>query len=141
MSMNRNAWAGLVATIAVVLVVVLGFRDLGSPGTQRLVQMDLNIVRSLENLAQQVNMLWKSPGNVLPPNLERIPDSYRRDRSTGQLFTYRPQTNNQYELCATFATDNMNVHRGNLEDHWLHPKGDYCFRFDASQPVPSVNYY
>jgi hypothetical protein len=143
--MNRNAWAAIIATIAVVMVVILGFRALGSPTTQRRVQSDLHLVRALSTLAQQINQRWLASGKVLPANLEQFPRTVTQDPITGQSFIYRPQSNTEYELCATFATDNLDLQTTSPDDHpndhWLHPKGDHCFRFEASRPVPVVPYY
>jgi hypothetical protein len=41
---SRDTRAALVASIAVVAVIVLGFGVLGGPGTQRLVRSDENLV-------------------------------------------------------------------------------------------------
>jgi hypothetical protein len=138
--MNRNGWAALVATIVVLVVVILGFWSLGGPGTQRLVQTDLHAVRALSSLAQKINQAWLSSGRTLPANLESVSDSLKRDSITGQIFGYRPGPNDEYELCANFATNSENL-QGPNSDRWAHPKGDYCFKFDASTPVPFVPYY
>ena len=136
--MNRNAGAAIAATI--VVVVILGFRVLGGPATQRLVQSDLRTIRTLAELAQQINQTWVSSGKILPGNLEKFPDSTKQDPISAKSFNYRPKSNNDYELCATFATDNRDMQPNNANDHWIHPKGDYCFEFEASQEVPFVQY-
>jgi hypothetical protein len=141
MPMNRNFWAAIAATIAVVAVVVLGFRVLGGPGTQRMMQSDLRTVRALSELAQQINMKWGSSGKELPKDLEKLPNSIKQDLVSGKALGYRAKSSNEYELCATFKTDNRDAPGANTADPWIHPKGDYCFPFDASQPVPSVPYY
>ena len=137
--MNRNTWAATVATIAVVAVITLGLRVLGGPGTQRLVQSDLRTLRTLGGLAQQIKFTWDSSGKVLPANLEKFPNSVKQNPVTNKFFTYRPKSNSEYELCATFATDSRDLQ--NTNEFWAHPKGDYCFQLDASQQVPQVPYY
>lgn len=139
--MNRNTWAGIAATIVVIVVVILGMSILGSPGTQRLAQSDLSTLRALGGLAQEIKFTWDRPGNVLPADLEKIPNSVKQDPVTKKFFTYRPKSNGEYELCATFATDTHNLHVDNMNEFWDHPKGDYCFQLDASKPVPQVPYY
>jgi len=139
--MNRNTWAAIVATIAVVAVVILGFRVLGGPGTQRMVQSDLRTIRTLAELAHQINQKWFSSGKVLPANLEKFPNSAKQDPAAHKSFAYRPKSNSEYELCATFATDSRDLQAQNTNDPWAHPKGDYCFQLDASQQVPPVPYY
>jgi hypothetical protein len=142
MRMNRNVWATIAATIAVVVVVILGFRVLGGPGSQRLVQSDIRRVRALASLAQQINYRSETEGKILPANLEKFPNSIKQDPVTAKPFGYRPKSNSEYELCATFAADNRDLQTANPDEHWTHPKGDYCFEFDTTQQVPFVpNYY
>ncbi len=139
--MTRNSWAATVATIAVIAVISLGLRVLGGPGRQRLVQSDLRTVRTLGELAQQIKFAWESSGKVLAANLEKFPNSAKQNVVTGQLFTYRPKSKSEYELCATFATDSPNLHAQDANDFWAHPEGQYCFQLDASQQVPQTPYY
>jgi hypothetical protein len=138
--MNRDAWAGIVATVAVIVVVILGFRVLGGPANQRLVQADLQTVRRLSELAGQINVKWSTNGKTLPANLDHFRATEKQDPVKGTPFAYHTKSGQEYELCATFATDNHDVPRTNTADPWTHPKGDYCFQFDASQAVPYVPY-
>jgi len=139
--MNRNVWAVVIATVAVAAVVILGFRVLGSPGAQRMIQYDLRTVRSLSELAQQINMRWASQGKVLAKDLDKFPKSAKQDPVNHKPFGYRAKSSSEYELCATFATDNRDTPASNTADPWSHPKGDYCFQLDASQPVPPAPYF
>jgi hypothetical protein len=139
--MSRNAWAAIAATVGVVAVVILGFRVLGSPGTQRMVQSDLRTVRTLAELAQQINARWASSEKALPKDLEKFATSVKQNQVDGKSFGYRVKSGSEYELCATFATDTRDTSATNTDDRWIHPKGNYCFQFDASQPVPSAPYY
>jgi hypothetical protein len=139
--MNRDVWAAIAATIAVIVVIILGFRVLGGPRRQRLVQSDDRTVRALAELAQQIKQSWDSSGKVLPANLEKFPSSAKQDPLTHKSFTYRPRSNSEYELCATFALDSREAQDQNPDEHWAHPKGDYCFPLDASKPVPQAPYY
>jgi len=142
--MNRNTWAIVTATASVLVILILGFRFLGSPGSQRKVQSDLRRVRLLSALAEQVNYKWNSSGKALPGNLDSFPNSMKQDPVSGKTFLYKPKPDNKYELCANFATDNRDEQNTGVNDpnaRWLHPKGDFCFEFDASQPVPMAPYY
>ncbi len=139
--MNRNVWAVIAATIAVAVVVVLGFRALGSPAAQRMVQADLRAVRTLAELAQEINQTWNGLGKVLPSSLESFPDSKKHDPTTHKAFSFRPKPGSVYDLCATFATDSRDLEPQNTNASWAHPRGDYCFQLDASQPVPQAPYY
>ena len=104
-------------------------------------QSDLRTTRTLAELARQINLRWASSGKILPDNLEKFPNSVKQDPVTAISFSYHPKSNNEYELCATFATDNRDLQATNPNDHWTHPKGDYCFQFEASQQVPFVPSY
>ena len=138
--MSRDRWAGVAAAVAVLVVVILGFRVLGGPANQRLVQTDLRKVNALCQLAQQINQQWMTGGKTLPANLEKFRSEVKQDLISGKPFTYHVKSNEDYELCATFATDNRDAPRVNTADPWIHPKGEYCFQFQASRQVPSVPY-
>jgi hypothetical protein len=139
--MDRNSWTAIVAAVVVVVVVILGFRVLGGPATQRLVRSDLRTTSTLAELARQINARWEGSGKTLPENLEKFPKSIKQDPLTARPFFYHPKSNGEYELCATFATDNRDLQASDPNDHWTHPKGDYCFQFEASQQVPFVPAY
>jgi hypothetical protein len=136
--MSRDVCAGIVATVAVVVVAILGFRVLGGPSNQRLVQADLQRVRRLSELARQINVSWMTVGKTLPTNLDHFPVVAKQDPVSGQPFLYHAKSNEEYELCTTFATDNRDAPKLNLADPWIHPKGAYCFQFNTTQAVPYV---
>ena len=138
--MSRNVWAAIAATLAVVIVVILGFRVLGGPANQRLVQADLRTVNALSQLAQQINGRWTTGGKTLPVNLDKFPSSVKQDPISGKPFVYHAKSSEDYELCATFATDNRDAPAVNTANPWIHPRGEYCFQFQASGPVPWVPY-
>jgi hypothetical protein len=138
--MSRDRWAGIAATVAVVVVVILGFRVLGSPANQRLVQADLRRVQTLADLAQQINRRWSSGSKQLPTDLETFPNAAKEDPLSGKPFVYHAKSSDQYELCASFATDNRDAPTVNTADPWIHSKGEYCFQFQASGQVPAIPY-
>src|SRR5580700_2360085 len=138
--MNRNRWATIVATAAVVVVLILGFLFLGSPAKQRLLRADLRTIQALAGIAGQINYSWNHSEKVLPANLDKITGVDKKGSLNGKPFIYHPKQNSEYELCATFAVDSRELADSNAVDAWLHPKGDYCFQMDASQPVPAVSY-
>jgi hypothetical protein len=139
--MTRNSLAAAIASVLVVVVLVLGFRMLGSPATQRLVQSDHRTVQSLAYLAQQISYRWNST-HELPTSLDAFPIAAKENPTTHEIFAYRPKSVSEYELCASFATDNRNSQAPppNDTNRWLHAKGQYCFPLDASQQVPQAPY-
>lgn len=140
--MNRNVLATTLATVAVLVVVILGFVTLGGPTKQRLRRADVIKIQGIARLAEQIRQAWRSSGQELPANLDKFPESLKKDSATNTAFTYRPKGSSQYEICAPFNTDNHNEPNTNTGDPWLHPSGDYCFQFDATQTVPQQpNYY
>ena len=138
--MSRDVWAAIGAAGAVVVVTILGFRVLGGPANQRLVQADLQKVRTLSELARQINTRWASGDKALPADLDHFPVAAKQDPVSGTPFVYHTKSTEEYELCATFATDSRDVPKANPADPWIHPKGDHCFQFEASQAVPFVPY-
>lgn len=138
--MSRDGWAAVAATVAVVVVVILGFRVLGSPANQRQVQADLRRVQTLADLAQQINQRWSSGSRPLPGDLESFPKAVKEDPVNGQPFVYHARSNEEYELCADFATDNRDAPTANTADPWIHPRGEYCFQFYASRQIPAIEY-
>jgi len=138
--MSRDVWAGIAATVAVAVVVILGFRVLGGPANQRLVQADLRTVRTLSELARQINQRWTTGGKTLPENLDKFHIAVKQDPVSGRAFVCHAKSNEEYELCATFATDDRDARATAPTDRWLHPKGEFCFPFQASEQVPFVPY-
>jgi hypothetical protein len=138
--MSRDARAAIVAAIAIVVAIVLGFRVLGGPGTQRLVRSDERTVRSLAELAQKIQQKWRTDSQ-LPPTLGSFSEKEKQNPLTHKPFVYRPKSNTAFELCATFATDNRHQEPGQAEDAWRHAKGDFCFPLDATQSIPQAPYY
>lgn len=137
--MNRNSWALIAAALAVVVVVVLGFWSLGSPGHERQIHQDRRTVQALNALAGRIDAKWKSSKEVLPSNLDRFDVTATQDPTTRAPFVYRSKAGSEYELCATFLTDNRNE-RQSEASFWLHPKGSFCFQFDASVPASPPPY-
>jgi hypothetical protein len=138
--MSRDARAAIVAAIVIVVVIVLGFRVLGGPGTQRLVRSDERTVRSLAELAQKIQQK-RLADSQLPTTLDSFSEKEKQSPLTHRPFAYHPKSNTAYELCATFGTDNRQQEPGGPEDGWRHPKGDFCFPLDATQTIPQAPYY
>jgi|SRR5580704_11500363 hypothetical protein len=141
MPMSRNIWAAIGATVIVVAAIILGFRVLGGPSTQRLVQADLRTVRAIAQLAQEIDAKWASSDKVLPANLDKFQSSEKQNPVTNKILDYHPKSNSEFELCSTFLTNSRDLQSTNAPDPWAHPNGDYCFQFDASQQVPQVPYF
>lgn len=138
--MSRNSLAAIAGGIAVIGAVAVGFWNLGSPARERQIHQDLRTVQALDRLADQIDNAWNHSNKVLPNNLDRIAANAAQDPTTHAPFLYHPKQSSQYELCATFLTDNGKTAEQNESPFWLHAKGDYCFQLDASAPPPQPPY-
>jgi hypothetical protein len=139
MRMSKDAWLAVAATIVVVVVLILGFLQLGGPRTQRLIQADQKRVNALKTLAWEVKSRWKDSSHVLPPSLDAFARTNTKDPITGVPYEYHVIAGSQYELCATFArADKSGAAEGNPS--WDHPRGHYCFQLDASRPAQPAFY-
>ncbi len=139
--MSRNYLAAIGATFVVVAVVILGFRVLGGPSTQRMAQADLRTVRAMAQLAAQIELKWNGSNKVLPTNLDQFPTSEKQNPVTKKIFDYHPKSNSEYELCTTFLANSRDPQLPDTPDSWAHPSGDYCFHLDATQPVQQAPYF
>ncbi len=141
--MNRNQIAAIASALLVVVVVVLGFRALGGPRKQRLLQQDIRTIQKLAELTRQIHAKWTSSNKILPADLTSFPKALTEDPTTHQPFTYRRKSDNQYELCAVFVADastNQPAGPNGQENFWAHTKGEHCFPFGANDQVWPVYY-
>ena len=144
--MSRDSRAALVASVAVLVVMILGFRFLGSPTSQRLIQADLRTMQAMAQLAQQINQKSNGTNEELPANLDSFPDAMRQDPLNHKTFEYRLKSKTEYELCAVFAAKSGNAQiqpntTQSDQERWSHPAGRYCFSFDTAQPIPQAPYF
>lgn len=140
--MNRNVFATIVATVICVLVLALGFRELGRPAAQRKKQADRQRAMMLWRLAGDVRNVWSSnTARMLPDDLEGVRSPNKKDVLSGKSFGYKKTSNTTYELCATFATDDRAAGPVNGSEFWRHPKGDYCFQFDTAGTIEQFPFY
>ena len=141
--MNRNQAAAIASASLVVVVLILGFHALGGPRKQRLRQQDARTVQKIAELAQRIDAKWTSSNKTLPADLTSFPKESTEDPTTHQAFSYRRQSDTQYELCAFFVADTSGdqpPEPNGQENFWVHPKGEHCFPFDASERVLPAYY-
>jgi len=119
---KRRTWAIAIA-IVILIAIILGFRVLGSPKTQRLLRQDNQTIMDLQNLQWQVIKYWQVNG-IIP---ESLPNSNYEYRKIGDL---------SFELCAEF--NQSNIAKGKIglmspptreftNDTWDHLSGRQCF--------------
>jgi hypothetical protein len=125
--MNRDRIFAAMATIAVLTGIALGFRELGPPRRQRAVQADAERTGDLTVLSNMVNNFYRQ-NQKLPANLaelkKRYPSVRIADPETNAPYTYSVVGELQYQLCATFATDNAKD--PDTVRVFVHPAGTFC---------------
>jgi Domain of unknown function (DUF5671) len=122
--------AGL-SSAAVVLVMILGFWQLGAPSVQRQMRADAQRVQELYRLSMQVESYWKSHGSQLPPSINELRGGPRMDPITHTPYEYRSATGSSYQLCAVFARASQGDPANSASDAWTHSAGHSCFQLDA----------
>lgn len=136
----------IAATAAVVAGIVGGFLLLGSPMEQRRIRSDQQRLQNLYALSEEIHleaMRSQDLGNpvTLPSGLSELSDTLRiTDPISQEPYTYRVLEGTQYELCATFATDNSTQRLQQPappeQEFWRHPSGEHCFQLDALEQAP-----
>lgn len=116
--------------ILVVLVVIVGFFLIGSPGKQRLINNDEARIQDLQEIEGAINYYAQVQGS-LPQSLSEVTlrDVTKVDPVTDTPYTYETVSQTNYNLCATFETSNIT---GEDEERyyptgWLHKEGYICF--------------
>jgi hypothetical protein len=134
---RRDRWMSLVSSLAVVLLAVAGFANLGAPRRQREMRADGQRIMRLYQVSGAVEGFWKAHNSTLPASLDLLPGSYL-DPVTRRPLTYHPQKGSRYELCADFARNSdgsVDKDAAAGADVWVHPAGQHCFELDASVPT------
>jgi hypothetical protein len=135
-----EVWMTGLSSIVILVMVLLGFAQMGAPKTQRVMRADGKRVQDLYQLASQINGSWNSNSHKLPQHLDELSNAVYADPVTRASYEYRPIDENHYELCATFALDSKRNEMTDLSK-WSHPAGHYCYSLNASQPLETPNIY
>jgi hypothetical protein len=126
--MSRDQAFGAVAAVAVLIALALGFHEAGSPGSQRLANLDQVRLQNLDTVSFAVRKHYAAY-NKLPQTLAEVGNGYPltlNDPETKLAYEYRPLDERRFELCAVFSTDNRN--EGNRSPPArLHGPGRQCF--------------
>ena len=123
--MNRDRIFAALATLAVLTGLALGFRELGSPRTQRSVNADIARSLDLEGLSQVINNAHRI-NQKLPVSLDELkktnPSLRIADPETKTPYSYSVLGEKQYQLCAVYTNNNS-----------AHPAGTFCQTYVASK--------
>lgn len=126
---KRNLFYAAAAVLLTALVLVLGFLQLGPPKTQRALEADQRRVNDLRFISSSLNYRKELPASLAI--LEQTGATIR-DPVTRQPYTYRRKSDTQYDLCATFASDDRNANDADRNLFWRHPRGFYCFSLERN---------
>ena len=129
---SRNKTMAWLSTAVVVLLVILGFWQLGAPSGQRQLRADAQRVQDLYQLASEVQSYWRSHPSQLPANTTQLPSGSRLDPITHAPFEYVAGAGSSYELCAVFDRQSPEESANPAPDPWAHPAGRHCFQLDAT---------
>ena len=123
--------AGLSSAL-VVLIVILGFFQLGRPSVQREYRADAQRVSGLYQLGSQITAYFTTHASQLPANLDQLPNNSFADPITHAPYEYHPKQGSAYELCAVFARKTDRREAATAMNRWVHPAGRHCFQLDAT---------
>jgi hypothetical protein len=137
---GRDAWMAGVSALAVVLTVLLGFVQLGTPNTQRMLRGDEKRVQDLYQLGAQINARY-SRAQHLPAHLDELPGVAFADPVTRIAYPYHAKEGGNYELCATFAMDSARDNAASRSRAWAHPAGSHCFQLNATESPEAPSIY
>ena len=117
----------------VVLAVGYGIFLSGSPQKQRAFQFDQRRISDLQNISSALNTYWKN-NEKLPETFDDLKNQYSYIRSvvdpvTQEPYEYNIRSETDYELCAVFELDSLDlgVARKPFLDPWTHGVGKACF--------------
>jgi hypothetical protein len=148
---NLSKTIGGVVSVLVLGAIAAGFLIVGSPMTQRLIQLDLKKEQDLQSIQSQVLSFWQMK-QKLPTDLTELnnPFSYYVvpvDSETGKPYGYTVTGPLTFQICADFhaasvATPGVTqpITPGYENDTWKHEAGAQCFTrtidTDIYQPIP-----
>ncbi len=141
--LSRDKVMGWLSLAFVVLMMILGFWQLGAPAGQRQIRADAQRVQELYRLSGAVQGYWRSHASQLPANIDQLPGAPRLDPITHARYEYRPLAGSTYELCAVFQRHSPEEPASTVPDPWSHAAGHSCFSLDAAGTMqyPAQSFY
>ncbi len=138
---KKISWA---SSVSVAIIVVGAFFLIGSPKTNRLINLDQKRVDDLQSIQWQIVNYWQQKG-ILPEELDKLNDaisgfSTPTDPETKEKYEYIINANGSFLLCANFSIENENpsylsqkhavpINSRSFDEmnNWRHKKGRECF--------------
>lgn len=141
---NRAFTWGSLASV--ICVFGLGFIIDGTPSQYRDRRTDNQRLRDLQFIANvlQANSrpIANQPPAPLPEDLKQLVDrklithARIQDPVSKENYRYVRMGDSKYQLCATFATSNIDNEDRMESAFWKHSAGETCFEIDALQNAP-----
>jgi Domain of unknown function (DUF5671) len=138
---SRDFPAALLASVAFLAIVVVGFYKTRGPMTQRLLHADRKRVSMINQLANEIRVQFTDEKLPLPPSLTEVQKAKYKDPETGQPPEYSVTSPTRYSICTTFVLPTPGDEQQKLEyAFWTHPDGHKCFDFDTHAPIAPFPY-
>lgn len=153
MKYNRIGFKIFLATVilAVTTTAVAGLWLSGSPAQERARRLDQTRISNLQSISGAIDQYYVT-NDRLPSDLETLIRSREtywvgaiNDPESGDAYDYRIRSEDTYELCATFVTDNRNLDPRKTEPYaiyesrfWEHGPEYTCFTVTVRKPQPPV---
>jgi hypothetical protein len=132
-SRTRELLFGGLAVVAVAFALAAGFFNVGTPAHGRALANDQQRISSLKQLANSINGNHPHSSSTLPKSMADVVKGNGgvapSDPVPSWQYEYIPIKNPEYQLCATFETDD---HRKTV-GKFAHGAGRTCFKLDANQ--------
>jgi len=128
--------------IFVVILIVGGIIVAGNPISQKDLQLDEIRIQAFNDIKYQIENYYKA-NRKLPSSLIEIKSLNIKDPETKDNYDYKTQLPYDYQLCATFSTDNSEIidrtgyanYESNSAAYKKHKKGYDCLSFGLSDYV------
>ena len=138
----RHRLFAFAALAVVVMGIVVGFVQIGSPAVQRGASQDARRLFDLFSLAQGMHSSWlsRSPSEFpLPATIQEVQRTAAvtasiSDPVSGRAYEYLPLRGRTYRLCGTFSRPSP----ADVPVQWRHGAGRVCFTRDAAEDVQIV---
>lgn len=148
-----------ILTIIMVIAVVFGIGETGSPFEVRQRKFDEQRVTRLSGISSLIETSYISK-QKLPNNLNDLDmatnyygdTNIKLDPETNKEFEYHSGSGSSYQLCANFSLDSKDVINqanslalyprisGQTTEKFKHPKGFFCFDLNANRYNQSTTY-
>lgn len=138
------AYAGLAITIA---ALIAAFMIVESPREARNRRHDIEVLGHFSQIDSTINAYFVDK-KQLPNSLDDLKDQIPylnaaalKDPKSGVPYRYQKNSDSEYQLCATFETDNTNTDNQAdyvYTDTWPHGMGEQCLKQTVG-PMDEIN--